>query len=258
MYTQCFWNNMLPIKQQVLLRQTLAATGWTRNRLAAELLVTKRCLDSWMLPSESRQSRKMELPAQHKVMSVLTEASKSLAAIKGGRRKIASMGEPLVFCEQANIHFPTLYRSIGFDLDADALKRGLVKNTNTKVVAYSLDPAELRVTVPGLKPPLIEPISHLDPAFDLDCVSIMHLRNQDEATGFLIAACQLTEKTDYNNCFDIYEIDDNIFALIRFAPAAGVAAAKLLYRARFSCGGLFPESCWSLTVMPDGTKELVL
>ncbi len=196
----------------------------------------------------------MELSDQHKVTSVLTEALKRLAAIKGGRRNIASdMGEPRVFCEPANLYFPTLYRAIGFELDLDAEKRGLMQNTNVQVVSYSLDPSELVIDIPGLKSPLIEQISYLDPELDLDCVSITHLRNQDEAMGFDLAASHLTE---YEGDFNTYEIDGKIFGLLRFPTKKGIA--RLIYRTRYFCGGFIPEEFWVLTVKPDGTTEVVL
>ena len=238
--------------QQDLVRQTLTATGWTRNRLAEELAVTKRRIDSWLLPSESRQGRAMDLSDHRKVEAVLIEALKRQAAIKGGRRNLTNTtGEPRVFCEQANIYFPTLYRAIVLELDTDELK-GLVKNTNVQVVSYSLDPAELMLDIPGLKPPLIEPISHLDPELDLDCVSITHLRNQDEAMGFDLAASHLSKP---EKGFCTYEIDGKLFGLFRYT-APTVNTARLIYRAQFFCGGLIPEGIWSLTVMPDGTKEI--
>lgn len=238
-------------KQQDLIRQTLLATDWTRNRLAEELAVTKRRLDSWMLPSESRQGRAMELSDHRKVEAVLMEALKRQAAIKGGRRTLTNTTGERVFCEQANIYFPTLYRAIGLELDLEAEKRGRLQNTNQQVISYSLDQAQLVIDdIPGLKPPLIEPISYLDPALDLDCVSITHLRNQDEATGFDLAASHLVE---HEGNFSTYEIDGKLFGLLRFRTPAS-APARLIYRARFYCGGFIPEDSWSLTVMPDGTK----
>ena len=63
-----------PIPQQEFLRETMATLGMTRDQFADRIGTSRRRLDNWLLPSESKGFREMDEMAWkfiHEILSTL-------------------------------------------------------------------------------------------------------------------------------------------------------------------------------------------
>ena len=60
--------------QQALLRDAMRQLGLTRDAFATRLGVTRRALDSWLLPEDSKEHRGMPSVVEHFVRHILAHA----------------------------------------------------------------------------------------------------------------------------------------------------------------------------------------
>ncbi len=59
------------MSQQVFLRDAMRRLNFTRDGLAQRLGISRRALDSWLLPDDSAEMRKMPDIAQRFVLEIL-------------------------------------------------------------------------------------------------------------------------------------------------------------------------------------------
>ena len=80
--------------QQSTLREAMKRLELTRDGFAGRLGVTRRALDSWLLPAASREHRRMP-PVVAKLLAGLAEAEPAAAAAPGElRARFTKRGKP--------------------------------------------------------------------------------------------------------------------------------------------------------------------
>ncbi|MGV8920171.1 MAG: aspartate carbamoyltransferase [Pseudomonas sp.] len=80
------------MSQQAFLRDAMRRMNFTRDTLAQRIGITRRALDSWLLPDESAETRKMPDIAQRFVLEILKSApsyTQSVDSVRPGNGELA-------------------------------------------------------------------------------------------------------------------------------------------------------------------------
>ena len=82
------------MSQQTLLRETMESLDLTRNALAERLGVTRRALDTWLLPESSRERRAMPAVVTRLIETLTGAVGEGAPAAKPLRPRLTRPGKP--------------------------------------------------------------------------------------------------------------------------------------------------------------------
>jgi hypothetical protein len=205
------------LSQQDLLRALTKRGAFTREQLAQHLGCTKRRLDGWMLPASSKQARGMEdVHRQYAELLLARIDARSRLLEHDGVRKSVVHGSG-IRCPGTGIEFPAVQRFTW---------------------KHGRSPAEITYTLShysgeyigkageDLVPQLVaQPVAGVDKGW----LIVNHLRNEDEADGF-VQAQAYSPWMGMNPM--IAEYAGQLFGLTHQPPRVGAPRLALIYRAR--------------------------
>jgi len=244
--------------QQAFIRDAMGQLGMNRRVFAEKLGISKRAVDTWLLPDDSKGLRKLVPEMQIKIYDALREAS------IGKRRNIneakVNKKAGAVFCDMFNFRFPTIYRFSGHYYGLD-----VKPDLETSAVQYSLspDPSNSKITIFVEDKP--RPIRHLEKGIDTGWLFVNEHVNLDAADGYMRGKSEVDPET---NTSWLYKFEGRLITLSHMPkPAEAVMDCLIFYSSDFYPAMLttnFPcvtnqvtfESVngWELVIGPDGKE----
>jgi len=199
----------MEVNQQSILRHAMQTLGLSRDSFAMRIAVTRRCLDSWLLPDNSTGFRRMNPKVQDVIFNILREQElEDSSEIQEG---MISPVVPVIHCDRFNFNFPTLYR-ITYTVDGIDFEIGLHDPSKDCLdYGYALcDTAETPCS--NMRVLRAEPIKSRNTEHDHGWLYITEHRSLDRADAHSHAI--LNTLLDYPmGTFTLYRLDGHIFSL---------------------------------------------
>lgn len=218
--------------QAAFLRQAMAQIKATRNELSARLAISRRRLDTYLLPPASSERRPLPDDLRVNVERLVRDEARVLTPrfdAEPARRFVTSS----VRCPENGVVFPTVYRVTGDEYDLKALESGEERRGRRAETRYSLSDETGKKHPAGLYRAVFTPIKWLDPKLDSGWLIIRHHPSASVAEGYVHAVFDLIDD-EMPLTPTLYKSDTHIFTLLHRPARPGTPDHLMVYQTEYT------------------------